>query len=218
MDKPHHILERFWQYSSFRQHQEEIISYVLEGRDTLALLPTGGGKSLCFQIPALLKPGICLVISPLIALMKDQVDSLRGRGIKALVVHSGMSFAEIDIALDNAIYGEYKFLYISPERLRTDIFRIRAAKMDISLIAVDEAHCVSQWGHDFRPSYLKIKDLRAILHDSPVVSAFTATATPKVKGDIINLIGLAICKNFQLHYFYIYLLLIYVSHQIFYNL
>ncbi len=169
--------------------QEEIINSILEGKDTLALLPTGGGKSLCFQVPALMKPGLCLVISPLIALMKDQVGNLRSRGIKALAVHSGMSLKEVDAVLDNAIYGDYKFLYLSPERLRSELFKVRAAKMEISMIAVDEAHCVSQWGYDFRPDYLLIKEIFDITGKIPMI-ALTATATPEASNDIMEKLGM----------------------------
>ena len=157
----------------------------MEGKDTLALLPTGGGKSVCFQVPALAKDGICLVISPLIALMKDQVDALKEKGIKALYIYSGMTSREIDIALDNAAYGDYKFLYVSPERLETEIFIQRAEKLNVNLIAVDEAHCISQWGYDFRPPYLKIAEIRKFFPKVPVL-ALTATATPRVESDICD--------------------------------
>jgi ATP-dependent DNA helicase RecQ len=185
LDKFHQLLIQYWGHSTFRPLQEEIIQSVASKKDTLALMPTGGGKSLTFQIPALASDGLCIVITPLIALMKDQVDNLKKRGIKALAVYSGLSQDEIDIALDNCIYGDYKFLYCSPERLGTDMFRARVNKMNISLIAVDEAHCISQWGYDFRPSYLKIIELRKILPDKPIL-ALTATATPKVVDDILD--------------------------------
>ena len=181
-------LKKYWGYDSFRPMQKEIISSVLAGRDTLAILPTGGGKSICFQVPAMMSDGICIVVSPLISLMKDQVENLCARGIKALAVYSGMSFRDIDIALDNAVYGGYKFLYVSPERLQTEIFRVRAAKMKVCLLAIDEAHCISQWGYDFRPDYLRIKDLRAILPGVPVI-ALTATATRFVAEDIMKQLG-----------------------------
>jgi ATP-dependent DNA helicase RecQ len=179
------ILEKYWGYSSFRPLQEEIISSVLQGKDTLALLPTGGGKSLCYQLPALAKDGLCLVISPLIALMKDQVEALQSKGIRAMAVYSGMSAREIDVALDNAAYGNYKFLYLSPERLETDIFKIRAEKFKVNLIAVDEAHCISEWGYDFRPSYLKIAALPEYYPDVPIL-ALTASATDRVRKDIVE--------------------------------
>jgi len=182
------ILTRYWGYSSFRPLQEEIISSVYNGKDTLGLLPTGGGKSITFQVPALAMEGICLVITPLIALMKDQVHNLKRRGIKAIALHSGMSREEIDIAIDNCIYGDFKFLYLSPERLNTHIFRARIDKMNVNMIAVDESHCISQWGYDFRPSYLKIHELRDLLPGVPVL-ALTATATPKVVEDIMNKLG-----------------------------
>lgn len=165
--------------------QEEIISSVAEGRDTLALLPTGGGKSVCFQIPALLREGLCLVISPLIALMKDQVEQLRGRGILAVAIHSGMRRDQIDLLLNNAMYGDTKFLYVSPERLQTELFLARFRQMKVGLIAVDEAHCISQWGYDFRPPYLKIAMLRDIFPEVPVV-ALTASATAQVQADIVE--------------------------------
>ncbi len=155
----------------------------MQGRDTLAVLPTGGGKSLCFQIPTLARPGICIVITPLISLMKDQVDHLRRKGIKAAGIYSGLTRREIDIVLDNCAYGDYKFLYVSPERLKTEIFVERIQKMQVSLIAVDEAHCISQWGYDFRPTYLEIRDFRALLPQVSVV-ALTASATPAVSKDI----------------------------------
>lgn len=185
---PKEILKRYWSYNSFRPLQEEIINSVMSKQDTLALLPTGGGKSLCFQIPALMQEGICIVVSPLIALMKDQVENLRNRGVKALVVHSGMSANEVDAALDNAIYGSYKFLYLSPERLRTEMFKTRVSKMNVSFIAVDEAHCISQWGYDFRPDYLLIKEIQEYTGKIPIV-ALTATATPEVTLDIMNKLG-----------------------------
>ena len=178
------ILKKYFGYDTFRPMQEEIIHAVLEGHDTLALLPTGGGKSICFQVPALATEGICLVISPLIALMKDQVQNLQKRNIPALAVYSGMTHKEIDITLDNCVYGKYKFLYVSPERLQTAVFRERVKKMKINLIAVDEAHCVSQWGYDFRPPYLQIAEIRKEVTGVPVI-ALTATATPKVCDDII---------------------------------
>lgn len=165
--------------------QEEIISSVLEGKDTLALLPTGGGKSICFQVPALIQEGLCVVITPLIALMKDQVEQLRKRGIEAVAIHSGMSREQIDILLNNAIYGNTKFLYVSPERLQTEIFIERVRSMNISLIAVDEAHCISQWGYDFRPPYLQITSLRQLKPGVPVI-ALTASATAQVQNDIID--------------------------------
>ena len=182
------ILKQYFGYDAFRPMQEEIIQSVLDGYDTLALLPTGGGKSLCFQVPALAMDGICLVISPLIALMKDQVQNLEKRNIPALAVYSGMNYKEIDKTLDNAVYGKYKFLYVSPERLMTNVFRERVMKMKINLIAVDEAHCVSQWGYDFRPPYLKIAEIREVLKNIPVI-ALTATATPKVCEDIVEKLG-----------------------------
>lgn len=177
------ILTKYWGYASFRPLQEEIIRSVDQGKDTLGLMPTGGGKSVTYQVYSLSKPGICLVITPLIALMRDQVENLNQRGIKALAIYSGMSSQEIKIAMDNAVWGDYKFLYLSPERIATDRFRERINKLDVNLIAVDEAHCISQWGYDFRPSYLRIAELRDLLPDVPVL-AVTATATPQVIDDI----------------------------------
>lgn len=179
------ILKQYWGYSFFRGEQQAIIDSVLEKKDTLALLPTGGGKSICFQVPALMTDGLCLVISPLIALMKDQVENLRKRNIPALAIHSGMNFYEVKQTLQNASYGDYKFFYLSPERLHTKLFKEYLPALNISLIAVDEAHCISQWGYDFRPSYLKIIELREELPDVPVI-ALTASATPKVQQDIIE--------------------------------
>ncbi|MBI3502541.1 MAG: RecQ family ATP-dependent DNA helicase [Bacteroidetes bacterium] len=179
----HQILLKHWGYSHFRPLQEDIIHSILAGNDTLALMPTGGGKSICFQVPALAREGICIVISPLIALMKDQVENLKAKGIKAIAITSGMRREEIDIAFDNCVYGGYKFLYCSPERLETDIAKLRIQKMKVNLIAVDESHCISQWGYDFRPSYLKIAELRE-LHPKVPVLALTATATPEVAKDI----------------------------------
>lgn len=181
------ILEKYWGYNSFRPMQEEIINSALQGRDTLALMPTGGGKSVCFQVPAMAKEGICLVVSPLIALIKDQVQNLNNKGIKALAVYSGMSRNQIDITLDNAIYGEYKFLYVSPERLHTPLFKERVKRMNINYLVVDEAHCISQWGYDFRPAYLEIKEIMPLLGDVPVI-ALTATATKTVADDIMRVL------------------------------
>jgi ATP-dependent DNA helicase RecQ len=181
--EPKQILTKYWGYTTFRPLQEEIIQSVLDGMDTLALLPTGGGKSICFQVPALCKEGLCIVVSPLIALMKDQVTNLNKRGIKAVAIFSGLTPAEIDIAVDNCIYGNTRFLYLSPERLTTDLIRMRLPKMKVSLIAVDEAHCISQWGYDFRPPYLKIAEIREILPLTPIL-ALTATATTDVIADI----------------------------------
>lgn len=177
------ILLKNWGYTAFREKQQSIIQSVLEGKDTLALLPTGGGKSVCFQVPALAMEGVCIVVSPLIALMKDQVENLNARGIKAISINSTMRKREIDIALDNIVYGDYKFLYVSPERIETEIFKERVKKMKINLIAIDEAHCISQWGYDFRPSYLKINQLREIKPKVPIL-ALTATATAEVVIDI----------------------------------
>lgn len=196
MDRYKEILIKYWGFSSFRPLQEDIIREVVAGKDVLALLPTGGGKSITFQIPALAKEGICIVVTPLIALMKDQVENLKKRGIKALCIYSGMSAHEIDITLDNCIYGDYKFLYCSPERMSTEIFRLRVQKMNVNLIAVDEAHCISQWGYDFRPSYLKIAEIRELLPNVPVL-ALTATATPKVADDIMQQLHFAEKKIFR---------------------
>ena len=182
-------LKKYWGYESFRAGQKEIISEVLAGRDTLAILPTGGGKSICFQVPALMREGLCIVVSPLIALMNDQVRNLRDRGIAALAVHSGLTYREIDIALDNAVYGDYKFLYVSPERLRSDVFKTRLQRMNVNLLVVDEAHCISQWGYDFRPDYLEIAAIRKVLGDKVPVLALTATATPQVAQDIMDKLG-----------------------------
>ncbi len=179
------ILKRYWGYDSFRPMQDEIITSVLNGRDTLALLPTGGGKSICFQVPAMVKEGICIVISPLVALMKDQVEGLKAKGIQAVAIYAGMGKREIDILLDNCIYGKIKFLYLSPERLLSELVRVRISYMNVNLIAVDEAHCISQWGYDFRPPYLKVSEIRDIHPDVPVL-ALTATATGFVRNDIIE--------------------------------
>lgn len=179
----HQILKENWGYDEFRPLQEDIINSILEGKDTLALLPTGGGKSICFQVPALAKEGICLVISPLIALIKDQVEGLKKKGILALSIYSGMSFLEVKKTLQNAAHGNYKFLYVSPERLATDLFLDYLPSMNINLIAVDEAHCISQWGYDFRPSYLRIAAVREQLPKIPIL-ALTASATQSVQNDI----------------------------------
>ncbi|MBR5803599.1 MAG: RecQ family ATP-dependent DNA helicase [Bacteroidaceae bacterium] len=183
MSRYHDILQQYWGYTSFRGIQEEIINSIGSGRDTLGLMPTGGGKSITFQVPALAHEGLCLVITPLIALMKDQVNNLRSRGIKAAAIYTGLTRDEIIVALENCIYGEYKFLYISPERLSSDLFLTKLKRIPVSMITVDESHCISQWGYDFRPAYLKIADIRKLLPDVPVL-ALTATATPEVVKDI----------------------------------
>lgn len=188
MSSPTEILKQYWGYDAFRPKQEEVINSAISGRDTLALMPTGGGKSICFQVPALMREGICLVVSPLISLIKDQVQNLNSKGIKALAVYSGMGYKQIDIALDNAIYGDYKFLYLSPERLHTPIFRDRVRKMNINFLVVDEAHCISQWGFDFRPAYLEIKSVTELVGDVPII-ALTATATKKVAQDIVDILA-----------------------------
>ena len=180
------ILTKYWGYTSFRPLQEDIIRSVAEGKDTLALMPTGGGKSITFQVPALAHEGICLVITPLISLMKDQVNRLNGLEIKSLGIHSGMSAEEIDNALENAIYGDYKFLYVSPERISTRIFEAKVTRLNLSLVAIDEAHCISQWGYDFRPSYLKLARLRDHIPANIPFLALTASATPQVVEDIMK--------------------------------
>lgn len=177
------ILEKYWGYSEFRSLQEDIIRSVGEGRDTLGLMPTGGGKSITFQVPALASEGLCLVVTPLIALMKDQVENLKKKGIKAIAIHSGLTTREIQTAFDNCIYGGYKFLYLSPERLSTELFLTKLPYLKINILAIDEAHCISQWGYDFRPSYLNIAQIRELLPGVPVL-ALTATATPQVVEDI----------------------------------
>lgn len=183
MDIYHKILYKYWGYTYFRPLQEDIIHAVSRGEDTLGLMPTGGGKSLTFQVPTMVMEGLCLVVTPLIALMKDQVDNLRSREIKALAVYSGMSRQEIITTLENAVLGDYKFLYISPERLETDLFKSKVREMNICMLVVDEAHCISQWGYDFRPSYMQIAKIRDLMPDAPIL-ALTATATPAVIDDI----------------------------------
>ena len=184
-DKIFEVLKRYWGFTEFRPVQERIIRSAMAGRDTLALMPTGGGKSLTYQVPGLAQPGLCIVVTPLIALMKDQVDRLRARRIPAVAIHSGLSLRQIDIALDNCVYGDVKFLYVAPERLATEAFRLRVERMKVSLLAVDEAHCISQWGYDFRPSYLRIAELREKLPGVPVL-ALTASATKLVAEDIMR--------------------------------
>ncbi len=186
IDTYRQILTRYWGFSSFKPLQEEIIKSVAEGKDTLGLMPTGGGKSITFQVPALAREGICLVITPLIALMKDQVNRLNSLEIKSIAIHSGMSGEEIDNALENCIYGDYKFLYISPERISTRIFQAKVTRLNLSLVAIDEAHCISQWGYDFRPSYLKIASLRDHISEKIPFLALTASATPQVIEDIMK--------------------------------
>lgn len=183
MDKYHHILKQYWGYDDFRGIQREIIESIGAGHDTLGLMPTGGGKSITFQVPALSMPGVCIVVTPLISLMKDQVDNLRRRGITAYAIHSGLSHNDMVTVLDNCIYGDIKFLYVSPERLGTQFFRTKLQHINVSFITVDEAHCISQWGYDFRPAYLKIAEIRNILKGKPIL-ALTATATPAVVDDI----------------------------------
>ncbi|MEP3209756.1 MAG: RecQ family ATP-dependent DNA helicase [Maribacter sp.] len=182
---PKEILRQFWGFSNFRGSQEKIISAILQQQDVLALLPTGGGKSVCFQVPALAKDGICVVVSPLIALIQNQVDNLKEKGIKALALTGGIPFDEVNNLLDNCMYGGYKFLYLSPERLQQDMVQERIQKMNVNLIAIDEAHCISHWGHDFRPAYLECSKLRGLLPETPMI-ALTATATKQVATDIID--------------------------------
>lgn len=178
------VLKEYWGHDSFRPKQEDIVRTALDGRDVLAILPTGGGKSVCFQVPAMIRPGIAIVVTPLIALMKDQVQNLTDRGIRALCIHAGMGRREVDTVLNNALYGDFKFLYVSPERLGTRLFQSYMQEMNVSYIVVDEAHCISQWGYDFRPDYLQIGNLRDMI-DAPVI-ALTATATPEVAEDIME--------------------------------
>jgi ATP-dependent DNA helicase RecQ len=196
MQHPIQILERYWNFTNFKPLQEEIINAVIEGEDTFALLPTGGGKSICFQIPALAKEGICIVVSPLIALMKNQVNTLKDKGIKAIALTSEIKYRDLGIMLDNCIYGNYKFLYLSPERLQQEIVQNRIQQMNVNLIAVDEAHCISQWGNDFRPAYKNITLLRK-LHPNINVIALTASATPKVVNDIIEELDFINAKIFR---------------------
>ena len=193
---PIEVLERYWNHTSFRPLQEDIITAVLNNNDTFALLPTGGGKSICFQIPALIKPGICIVVSPLVALMQDQVNTLKQKGIKAMAITSGMSYNDLDTNLDNCIYGNYKFLYVSPERLQQNLVQERIQRMNVNLIAVDEAHCISQWGNDFRPAYKSIITLREL---QPTVNciALTATAKSRVVDDIIKSLDFIDAKVFK---------------------
>ncbi len=199
MDQPIHILKKYWGYNSFRPLQEDIIQAVLNGNDTLALLPTGGGKSICFQVPGMLLEGLTIVVSPLIALMKDQVEQLNERGISAIALHAGQGKREIDYALDNAVNSDLKFLYCSSERLKTELFQVRIQRVKeargIGLIAVDEAHCISQWGYDFRPAYLELNKLREQFPEVPVI-ALTATATPRVKKDIQEKLNFSLGKVF----------------------
>ncbi|MFT5244777.1 MAG: ATP-dependent DNA helicase RecQ [Glaciecola sp.] len=196
MAHPINILEQYWNHTSFRPLQEEIITSVLENNDTFVLLPTGGGKSICFQIPALIKDGICIVVSPLVALMKDQVNSLKEKGIKAMAITSGIKYTELDTLLDNCIYGNYKFLYLSPERLQQDIVKQRIEQMNVNLIAVDEAHCISQWGNDFRPAYKNISILRQLQPHVNVI-ALTATAKPEVIKETIKALDFIAPKLFK---------------------
>ena len=196
MSNLHAILKQYWGYDIFRPFQEEAIKTVLNGMDTLVLLPTGGGKSVCFQVPVMIMDGVCIVVTPLIALMKDQVEQLKKRGISAAAIHSGMNRHEIDITLDNCIHGTTKFLYVSPERLRTEIMIERTKQMKICLLAVDEAHCISAWGYDFRPSYLLISDFRDLLPGVPVM-ALTATATEEVRADILDKLKMKSARVFK---------------------
>jgi len=196
---PLQILKKYWGHDTFRAQQLAVIESVTSKKDTLVLMPTGGGKSLCFQIPALINEGICIVVSPLLALMEDQVDQLKDKGIKAMYIPGGTSASDLDILLNNCTYGKYKFLYISPERLQNEFVRQRIQKMNVSLLAIDEAHCISEWGHDFRPSYIKLGDIRELLPNVPLV-ALTATATKKVQKDIIEQLNFESYKLFQSSY------------------
>lgn len=190
------ILKKYWGHDQFREPQAAVIEAVHAGSDALVIIPTGGGKSLCFQIPALLVEGVCLVITPLIALMEDQVSELKKRGISAIAIHSSMSYRELDIALDNCAYGKVKFLYLSPERLLTELFQERLKKMNVCLVAIDEAHCISQWGYDFRPPYLQIAELREVIPSVPFL-ALTASATKLVREDIADKLKLKNAMLFQ---------------------
>lgn len=195
-DHPIAVLQKYWGYAQFRPPQQAIIEAALQQKDVLALLPTGGGKSICFQVPALIQEGLCVVVTPLIALMQDQVKQLKQRGIEALALHAGMTYGQLDTLLDNCVYGKVKFLYVSPERLQTELFRARLEKMTLSLLAVDEAHCISQWGHDFRPPYLQIHTVREV-HPNVPIMALTASATQTVKADIIQHLQLRAPAQFQ---------------------
>ncbi len=179
-------LARYWGFTSFRPMQEEIIESVVAGKDVVGLLPTGGGKSVTYQVPPVASEGLCLVITPLIALMKDQVTRLKSMNIKAMAIHSGMTREEVEISLDNCLYGDYRLLYVSPERLQTPLFRARLPRFNFTLVAVDEAHCISQWGYDFRPSYLNIAEIREMMSEDVPFLALTATATPRVVDDIVS--------------------------------
>ncbi|MEP3444150.1 MAG: RecQ family ATP-dependent DNA helicase, partial [Flavobacteriaceae bacterium] len=190
------ILREFWGHDNFRGSQREIINAVVAKQDVLALMPTGGGKSICYQVPALAQEGICIVISPLIALIQDQVSQLKAKGIKAIALAGGVSFEELNNLLDNCLYGNYKFLYLSPERLQQTIVQERIREMNVNLIAIDEAHCISQWGNDFRPAYLDCAILKDLAPTSPLI-ALTATATPKVVKHIIENLGLEDVKTFK---------------------
>ena len=190
LQKALELLKKYYGYQSFREGQEVIIENILSGKDVLAIMPTGGGKSLCYQIPAMIMEGTVIVISPLISLMKDQVDTLQQLGIPAAFINSSLTWGKLREIVNEAENNKYKLLYVAPERLESEDFIELLKNIKISMIAVDEAHCVSQWGHDFRPSYLRIKNIRDIAGNNPIVSAFTATATPEVKEDIINLINL----------------------------
>jgi ATP-dependent DNA helicase RecQ len=196
---PEEVLQKYWGYSSFRTPQREIVEAVLQGKDVVGILPTGAGKSVCFQVPTLMKEGLCVVVTPLIALMQDQVLQLKQKEIPAIAVHSGLGHREIDILLDNCVYGNQKFLYVSPERLQTELFQVRLARMNVNLIAIDEAHCISQWGYDFRPPYLQIAELRKIKPNVPFI-ALTASATRLVKEDIIDKLELKKPEVFQISF------------------
>ncbi|MGV6832462.1 MAG: RecQ family ATP-dependent DNA helicase, partial [bacterium] len=189
MNSPIDLLKEYWGFNSFRRNQKEIIDSVLHQKDVLGILPTGGGKTICYQIPALMQEGICIVISPLIALMSDQVNDLTQRGVKAISLSNVYHYADLERLLDNCLYGNYKFLFISPERLQNALIQERIKSMKVNLIVIDEAHCISEWGNDFRPSYQKLGLLRNLLPDIAVL-ALTATATAKVEDDIIKYLGL----------------------------
>ena len=190
---PLDILHKNWGYTTFRSNQKEIVEAALRGENLLAILPTGAGKSICFQVPALCVEGICLVVSPLISLMKDQVETLKAQKIKAEAIYTGLTKREIDVILDNASYGDTKFLYVSPERLYSGAFLERLSKMKINFLVIDEAHCISQWGYDFRPAYLKIAEIRQHLPEGIPLLAFTASATKEVKEDILTRLEIEQC-------------------------